>query len=192
MHCNKLIGGLAACLVVVLAGCRGDGGTEGLPRHFDQKSDAEKMAYMMKEVTPDSVARFAIDASLGRIPGGKIDTLSTANLYALEHYRGENSDVYIQEFEHYKATKPLVDRMRLEKWMGNYDDTALGYQLGLEYVGYIREHNLSVKDVEIEITQLHRQADQQMYDRFMTGFRVALENDRGKDLSDDIYRRFSR
>lgn len=188
---KKLLGTLVLILIITMTGCKGGSGTQGLPGDFMQMSDSQRLAYMMKEVKPDSLARFVCDAALGKIKGAKIDTLSTANLYVMEHYRDENVEIYIQEFDNYKASKPLVERMKLEKWLGNYDDTALGYQLGLEYVGYIREHNLSVKQIEQEISQLHRQTDPQLYNRFITGFKVALENDRGKDLNEEIYRRFA-
>lgn len=181
---------LLICLAAV--GCGRHSGDGDFPSDFDEMNDSEKVAYMMKHSEPDSVARFLCKASLGKISGVKIDTLATANLYALEHYKGENLDLYSREFEDYKASLPLADKLKMEKMTGTYDDDAIGYQLGLEYVGYIREKHLGVKDIEKDISRLHKVADAKTFERFMTGFKVALENDRGKDLPEEIYRRFCR
>lgn len=181
-----------AALSVVFVGCGSKNGGGDFPSDFYEKNDAAKMTYMIKNVEPDSVARFLCNAALGRIKGVSIDTLATANLYCLEHYRGENLDIYSREFDDYKATLPLAYKMKIEKMNGTYDDDALGYQLGLEYVGYIREHKLQTKEIDKELSQLRKQVDNETFEKFMTGFRVALENDRGKDLPENVYMRYSR
>lgn len=177
-------------IVLLFSSCGRHGGASDFPKDFSEMNDSQRMEFMMKNVDPDSVARFLYDAALGKIPGIKIDTLATAHLYALEHYRGDNWDIYSNEFENHRATLSLAESMRIEQMMGVIDHDALGYQLGLQFVGQIRERHLKEKEIEKEILELRKNADAETYQRFLIGFRLALKNDRGKDLSESIYNRF--
>ncbi len=184
-------------MVIMLAGmcsCSGkkDAGA-GFDADFGKLSDGEKVAYMMEHVSPDSVARFICEASLGHIEGVKIDTLSLATLYAYEHYKTEaDIQTFSSEMDDYVAHLPLEGRMQIMKMLGEVDAQALGYQLGLEYVDHIRLDSVTPAEVKREIAEFKRAcgADSMMYQRFLTGFKVALEVDRGKDLPEEIYVQF--
>lgn len=184
----------AVAIAAVSVGCSGGGsGAEQLPVNFDAMSDAERMAYMMEHVSPDSVARFICDASLGRAGDVHIDTLATATLYVYEHYRDSALVAFSQEYENYSESLPVADKMRLYSMAGVEDPMGLGYRLGLEYVSQIRERQMSLAQVDEEIVAL-RQAcgeDTLTYQRFLKGFQTVLRIDHGKDLPEEIYNRFA-
>ena len=67
------IAGVAA----VLAACKGgksDAG-ESFPADFNALPDTARVAYVMKNTTPDSVARFICRAALGQVKGAGIESL---------------------------------------------------------------------------------------------------------------------
>lgn len=181
-----------AFFAIGFSACKKHNPAGDFPSDFNTKSDSEKVAYVMQRTTPDSVARFLCNASIGRIPGIKIDTLSTATLYAYDHYKGKDIETFQAEFDNYSSSLPLTPKMQLLFKAGTEDPVKLGYQLGLEYVSQIREKNMSVNDVEKEISEFKKAcgSDTDTYTRFIQGFKFALESDRGKDLNEEIYRRF--
>ncbi len=73
--------------MVSVCSCGGKNGSGDFPDNFGTIGDAGRVSYMMKNVTPDSVARFICDAALGKVEGARIDSLPTATLYAYEHYK---------------------------------------------------------------------------------------------------------
>ncbi len=172
-------------------GCRKHGSAD-LPSDFDEKTDAQKVEWLMSATTPDSVARFICRASIGEHEDATIKSLSQASLYAYEHYTGEDLSTFQIAYDEYVATLPLAPKMKLLYQAGQLDPIGMGYQLGLEYVGQIREQKKSVQDIESEIAEFKRACgkDQDTYDRFITGFHTALEADHGQDLSEEVYRRF--
>lgn len=186
----------AAVFCVILCGCsgRGKGDGNGVPDNFGTIGDAGRMAYMMRTVAPDSVARFLCDASLGRLEWARIDSVPAAALYVYEHY---NDDVKVgefnDEFDRYMASLPLKDKMRMYLLSGKSSLESVGYDLGLEYVGNIREKGLKVKDVDGEIADFRKACgdDKETYNRFVKGFKTVLTLDHGHDLPEDIYRKFS-
>lgn len=184
----------AVALTAVSVGCSGGGNSaKDMPVNFAAMSDAERMAYMMEHVSPDSVARFICDAALGRTGDVHIDTLATATLYVYEHYRDSALVAFSQEYESYSQSLPVADKMRLYSMAGIDDPMGMGYQLGLEYVSQIRERNMSVAQIDEELAAL-RQAcgeDTLTYQRFLKGFQTVLRIDRGKDLPEEIYNRFA-
>lgn len=178
-------------LSVSLVGCsKKDSGS--FPADIAKKSDAEKVAYMMKNATPDSVARFICYASLGKNPDVKIDSLAIATLYAYENYRDKDVAAFGESYDATVAGMPLSDKMKLYRMAGTEDPQALGYSLGLEYMSKIRLQNMSVKDVEREVLEFKKACanDTSTYRRFIIGFRAVLNADRGKDVSEAIYQRF--
>lgn len=182
--------GVTSC---ILASCKGKGGNDGeFPDDFATMNDAGKVAFVMRHAEPDSVARFIIDASLGRVEEVKIDTFANATLYAYEHYRGTELDKFAIEFESYRENLSLPDKMKVLAMAGEVNPDNMGFQLGLEYVARIRDKKMSVADVEKEIKAFQDACkdNPQTYERFMTGFRTVLELDRGKDLDEKVYQRF--
>lgn len=163
-----------------------------LPANFATMTDGERMAYMMRRVEPDSVARFLCYASLGRVPGAKIDTLAIAYLYAVENYRGADNDRFGAAFEFVLKELSLEDKMHTQLALGLSDTLQVGYELGLGYVGQIRSHNLKPAEIDRQISSFRSACggDTATYKRFVKGFRTALAVDSGKDLSADIYRKY--
>ncbi|MCM1152955.1 MAG: hypothetical protein NC328_04825 [Muribaculum sp.] len=183
------------CIAVgmaVLSGCKGKTGTGEFPSGFNQKTDKEKVEYLMANYPPDSVARMLCRGAIGLEPEMKIDTLGMATVYAYEKYTGEDLDRFQHEFDSYGASLPLPLKMKLYFKAAINDPMQLGYQLGLEYVSQIREQHKSVAQIEEEIKEFRKAcgSDTETYRRFITGFHIALEEDHGKDLSEDVYRRF--
>lgn len=185
----------AVALLSATASCGGSKSDEtALPENFNTIGDNGRVAYMMRTVTPDSLARFMCDASLGRLDWARIDSLAAASLYVYENYHDEEAaGRFSEEFERYSASLPLEDKMRLYIMSGKSDANSLGYDLGLEYVNYIREHNITAAQAEKEINAFRAKCadDPDTYRRFVKGFRVVLEADHGHDLPEEVYNKFS-
>lgn len=163
-----------------------------MPEDFDRFSDTAKVAYMMEIVSPDSVARFICDAALGKSEAARITAFPEASAYAYQHYADSNLIVFSQELDYYSANLPLPEKMKIYSLAGQMDPQRLGYELGLEYVGYIRENKANVEEVKKEIDALKTACgeDSLTYIRFLKGFKTVLQADRGKDLPEEIYNVF--
>ena len=190
MKIRNLFSGLILC--AVLGSCGSKGGSGDFPENFDKIGDAGRVAYMMKTVSPDSVARFICDASLGKVEGARIDTITTATLYAYENYKNDDLSLFSDEFDNYSANLPLPEKMKIYSLSGKTDPQGLGYQFGLEYVNSIRMKRMKAEDVEKELAEFKKACgpDHDTYRRFVKGFKTVLELDKGNDLPADIYNRF--
>ena len=165
---------------------------KGLPQGFAKFSDTEKVGYVMKHVEPDSVARFIIDATLGRLGDVKIDSINVAATYAYANFNDSSLLAYSVAFDDYSQALPLPDKMRIYVAVGKSVPQQLGYQLGLEYVSQIRSNHKSVGDVRQEMEEFRKVCadDTVTYTRFVKGFQTALEVDHGQDLPEEIYNAF--
>ena len=187
----------AMCLAVVTA-CGGkDNSSSAFPKDFNRRTDEEKVAYMMKHATPDSVARFICYAAMGELSGVKIDTLAMATLYAYETYKDKDLETFGIAFDTFSEKLPLHKKMLLRKLIATEDPMQLGYALGLEYVNSIRIDKKSAKAVEEEIAQLKSACstnpeDSAMYPRFLKGFEVALSIDGSSDVPPEIFAKYGR
>lgn len=184
---------MAMCgAAVIMPSCGGKGGSGDFPDNFGTIGDAGRVAYMMKAVSPDSVARFICDAALGKIEGARIDSLPTATLYAYEHYKDTDLASFAAQYDSYSQSLPLEEKMKLYALAGSYDPQQLGYQLGLEYVGNIRSKKMTADEVAAELAAFKKACsrDHDTYRRFVKGFKVVLELEKGNGISGDIYRRF--
>lgn len=182
----------AIVLALCSCGSGGKGGANGLPENFDRMSDNQRVAALMKIITPDSLAHLLVDASLGRMEGVRIDTLAMATLYAYEQYHGDDLNKFSQEFDDYCQSQSLADKMRLYAMTGKVDPQQMGFQLGLEYVGYIRDNQISEKQIDEELAAFKKAcaSDPDTYERFLKGFKTVLEVDKGKDLPANIYQKY--
>lgn len=146
----------------------------------------------MKHASPDSVARFICDAALGKIKGVKIDTIGLAVLQAYENYRDSDLVKFSETFDTYGKAQPLPDKMKLLMLSGQNDPQGLGYQLGLEYVGDLREKKMTVEQAVKEVEALRKACgdDTATFVRFLKGFQTVLRIDHGKDLSEELYQKF--
>lgn len=183
-----------AALLAACCSCgSGSSGAAPFPAGFDALDDAAKVRFVMDNASPDSVARFICRAALGHVPEGRIDTLAVASAYAYENYADTALMLFSREFDSYSASLPLADKMRIYYMAGTCDAQRLGYELGLEYVGHIREAHMGVADIKSEISAFRDACrdDSMTYVRFVKGFRTALRADRNRDLPDEVYREFS-
>ncbi len=183
----------AAMAAMLFAGCGNKNNGNAFDEGFDQLSDGQKVAYVMQNADPDSVARFICDAALGKVPGATIKSLPEATLYAYENYKDEaRLQTFSSTYDEYVASRPLDDKMRLMKMAGEIDMQGIGLQLGLEYVDRIRSDHKNAAQVQKEIESFRKACagDPDTFRRFLTGFKVALEEDHGKDLPEDIYNKF--
>lgn len=162
------------------------------PDGFDKQTDIERVTYMMQRVSPDSLARFVIDGALGRNPGAPIDSLAMTTLYIYEHLQGVDVDAFSVQYDNYVESLPLNDKMKVYMLAGSDDPQGLGYRLGLEYLGSIRENNKNAEQIEKELKAFRKACgnDTATYRRFIKGFQTVLEVDSGKDIAQDIYTRF--
>lgn len=185
----------AGCLLAVsLSSCKGkDKNRSGnFPENFNSLSETARVAYVMKNATPDSVARFICAASLGDVEGTKLDSLGIVTNYVYSNYNSDDQETFGVAYDKYIEELPLAKKMKLRAMAGIDDPQGLGYQLGLEYMDRIREKNMTVDEVAKELDEFKRACanDTATYERFLIGFRVVLEQDKGKDVNRAIYERF--
>lgn len=179
-------------LVFLASGCSGHSGSEsGLPSNFKNLSTEDKMAYLMSNLTPDSAARYVCEASMGKIYNSRME-LQQARNYVYENCSQEQIGQFESAIEAYEEELPLHERVRFSKLAAVENPDIYSYELGLQYVGSIREFNKSVEDVDQELGKLRKecQADPDFYRRFIIGFKKALELDHGRDLNEKIYQKF--
>ena len=181
-------------LSVSSCGGKDKGENTGFPSNFDTIGDAGRVAYVMRTSSPDSVARFVVNAALGRVPGARLDTMANATLYVFSNYNSDDQTIFAEEYERLESELTLTERMQLFKKGGSEDPQSFGLDLGLSYLSRVREQNLSAKDVEAEIAEFKKScgADTMTYVRFVKGFTTALEYDKGKDVKKEIYNKFSK
>lgn len=180
-------------VILMVPACGGkDRSASAFPDGFASLSDEQKVIYMMEHASADSVARFIIYASLGKIDGVRIDTLNNATLKAYETYTDTALQTFSWEFDRVSEELPLHDKMRLRALVGAEDPQGLGLTLGLEYMNQIRVKGMIADEVAAELQELKRASadDPDMYARFLIGFRTVLRYDRNSDMPSDIYRRF--
>lgn len=146
----------------------------------------------MQHASADSVARFIIYASLGRVQGVTIDTLNNATLQAYENYTDTALQTFSWEFDRLAEELPLYDKMRLRALVGAEDPQGLGLTLGLEYMNQIRVKKMSVAQVKEELKALKKSCadNPDVYARFLIGFRTVLRYDRNSDMPEEIYSSF--
>lgn len=179
--------------ILLIPACGGKGKNAGeFPDGFASLSDQQKVTYMMEHVSADSVARFIIYASLGKIEGVRIDTLNNATLKAYETYTDTALQSFSWEFDRIAEELPLHDKMRLRVLVGAEDPQGLGLTLGLEYLNQIRVKDMSVDEVLAELQALKKASadDPDLYARFLIGFRTVLRYDQNSDMPKEIYTRF--
>lgn len=174
-------------LIVILASCHKKEGVE-VPNYFNAMSVNDKMEYLMKELSPDSLAGFICAAALGEVENVNID-LQEAQLYAYEHYDENQIVEFVEGCKNFENTLPLHQKVKLVKLSATEDPEMYAYELGLSYVGDIREEKKTVDQVKDELEAFRRECkyDPDFYKRFMKGFKIALRNDRHKDLDDKIF-----
>lgn len=180
-------------LLIFIPACSGKGGDHNdFPKDFNSFSDQQKVAYMMDHAPADSVARFIIYASLGKIEGIRIDTINNATLTAYENYKDTALQTFSWEFDRLSEELPLPDKMKLRSLVGAEDPQGLGLTLGLEYLNQIRVKGMTAKDVLAELNELKKACadDPDLYARFIIGFRTVLRYDKNSDMPKDIYTTF--
>lgn len=189
---KRIVPIIVMSLLIVASACKGKGGDSGFPEGFQKLSDAQKVDYMMQHVSADSVARFIIFASLGKIEGVKIDTISNASLRAYENYTDTALQTFSWEFDRVSEELPLHDKMRLRALVGTEDPQGLGLTLGLEYLNQIRVKGMTADQVLEELKELKKACadDPDTYARFVIGFRTVLRYDKNSDMPADIYTKF--
>ena len=180
-------------LILLIPACgKKSNESNGFPEGFASLSDEGKVVYMMEHASADSVARFIIYASLGRIEGVRIDTLNNATLKAYETYTDTALQTFSWEFDRVSEELPLHDKMRLRALVGSEDPQGLGLTLGLEYLNQIRVKGMTADEVLAELQALKKASadDPDMYARFLIGFRTVLRYDKNSDMPKEIYSRF--
>lgn len=180
---------LGVCMLFIAAcGGKGDGKAK-LPSNFNSIGDAGRVEYMMSRISPDSLACFILRGALGQIEGVRIDTLGMATNAAYMKLTGDSTVSFANAYDSLYNVLPLSDKARILSMAGSDDPQGLGYRLGLEYVGDVRDNNKDVQSVIKEIEALREACgnDTSTYTRFMVGFRTALSVDRGRDLKKEIY-----
>lgn len=146
----------------------------------------------MTKVAPDSVARFLYSAATGKVKSADTLNLNVAYLYALENYKGDELEKFTAEYDLYRDKLPLIDKMKFYYKEGMLDSLAVGLQLGLGYLASVRENHKNVKTAREEILKFKEACadDTATYHQFLVGLRFALQNDRGRDLDENIYNEF--
>ena len=162
-----------------------------LPSSFSSLSTDEKMEYLMKNLPPDSVAIFICDAAMGKNNDSRIE-LGEAVAYAYNNYKEADQITFDEAFNRYGEKLPLYEKNKFYNLANLMDPDVFGYEIGLKYVGTIREESKTVKEVKEEVDRFMKECknDPETYKRFMKGFKEALQYDRGHDLDEQIYTQF--
>lgn len=181
---------VALAIVLSLAACSG-GDRNKLPDNFKSLSTEDKMEYLMASLSPDSTARYICDVAMGKVYNSRIELQQAVN-YAYSHYSEDDQVAFAQAFVDYEQALPLHEKVKFAKLAATEDPDMYSYELGLRYVGDIRENAKSVDQVASELAKLSKEckSDPDFYKRFMKGFKTALELDRHHDLDDKIYVKF--
>lgn len=177
-------------LAIFLIACS-KGDKSNLPENFKSLSTDDKMAFLMDHMTPDSLARFLCNSAMGKVYNSRIE-LQPAMAYAYEHYNEDDQVAFALACEEYQQSLPLHEKVKFAKLAATEDPDIMSYELGLAYVGDIRENHKDVAQVTEEIDKLTKEcrSDPDFYKRFMKGFKTALRLDRHRDLDDKIYLKF--
>lgn len=181
----------AICFVcVLLSGCSKEK-TADLPNNFNNLSNDQKMEYLMDKLPPDSVAVFVCDVAMGKVYDSRIE-LGEAMTYAYTHYDQDQVVAFDDAMANYQSKLPLHEQVKFTKLSDLIDPEMYSYELGLKYVGVIREEELDVKQAKEQVDLLMKEckSDPDFYKRFIKGFKAALNNDRGRDLDNNIYTLF--
>lgn len=180
-------------LILLISACGGKkSDANKFPDDFNTLSDEQKVAYIMQHASADSVARFIIYASLGKIEGVRIDSLNIATLKAYETYTDTALQTFSWEFDRIAEELPLHDKMHLRAIIGTENPQGLGLTLGLEYMNQIRVKGMTSDQVMEELKELKRASadDPDLYARFLIGFRTVLRYDHNADMPKEIYDTF--
>ncbi|MDE7403169.1 MAG: hypothetical protein K2M87_07135 [Muribaculaceae bacterium] len=181
-------------LSIILLSCRGKSESDSqFPENFNKIGDAGRIDWLKSRIPADSLARFIIYGALDINKSARIDTLATATNHAYEVLHGEELDLFCTEYDALAERLPLADKVRLYLLAGSEDPQRLGYRLGLEYMGNIRDDNKNAAQVEKELREFKKACgtDTAMYRRFITGFHTVLNIDHGTDVPEEIYRKFA-
>lgn len=184
---------LFAILLPLLIGCgRGKGSHNAYPDDFKTMGDSSKIDWLAGKIPADSLARFILYSALGRNGDIRIDSLAIATNHAYEILSGDDLDLFSAQYDSTVESLPLDDKMQVYMLAGSEDPQKLGYKLGLEYMGCVRDGHKSVGEVEKELASFKKAcgSDTATYRRFLIGFRTVLEVDKGKDVPQAIYEKF--
>lgn len=149
------------------------------------------MEYLMQQMPADSLARYLCNSAMGKVYNSRIE-LQPAMSYAYDHLSEEDQVKFAQAMEEYQANLPLHEKVRFAKLEAIQDPDVFSYELGLDYVGSIREEEKDIPRISKELEDLKKEckSDPEFYKRFMKGFKTALTYDRHHDLDENIYKKF--
>lgn len=182
---------LGSVALLFMISCTKNEVTASMPKDFNSLSTDDKMAYLMESMAPDSLAAFLCEAAMGKVHNVRIE-LPQARVYVYDHYNEDQIVEFESEIALYEKSLPLHDKVKFSKLTATEDPERYSYELGLGYVGYIRENKKSPQEVDDELAKLKSECryDTAFYTRFMKGFKLALEYDRFHDLDEKIYQQF--
>lgn len=179
---------LIACLASI--SCK-KSDSVSLPGNFKNLPSEDQMQYLMANMPPDSLANFLCDAALGKKYDVRIE-LPVVRAYAYEHYSEDEIVAFESAISNYEKSLPLYEKVRFAKMAIAEDPDMYTYELGLAYVGTIRDEKKDIQQVSEELDKFRKECkiDKDFYKRFMKGFKTALIYDRHHDLDDKIYQKF--
>lgn len=181
-------------LVITITSCgkKNSDNNGPYPANFASLGDTGRVAYVMKNAEPDSVARFIIRGALGELPGARIDSLGIVTNYVYSAYDPEKQVIFGEEYDRFIGALPLAKQMKIYSIAGEADAQGLGYELGLNYMSQIRDRNMTAEEVSRDIEEFRKAcgSDTVTYKRFMIGFKTVLQNDKDIDVNSEIYRKY--
>ena len=194
--CISSILGILGIVTLILTGCKSKSNEAetGFPSALNAGSDADRVAYVMQNATPDSVARFVCMAAIGRVPGTHIDTMAIATAYAYDHYNDADRETFGEAMDRFVEALPLADRMLIYRKAGADNMQGLGYELGLEYLARIRENQMSLQEVDQEIEAFKEACvdDTLTYNRFLIGLKTAIIADSNNSVPAAVAQKYGR
>lgn len=165
---------------------------DALPGNFNSLPTEKKMETLVKTMSPDSLAVFLNEAAMGKIEGVNIN-LPEALDYVYLHYDEKDQVAFVEADTRFEESLPLPEKVKYSEKAHPDDREEYFINVGLMYVGVIRDRNLTAAKAKEEVDAFMKECratNPVLYQRFIKGFKTALRYDRGRDLDERIYNQF--
>lgn len=153
--------------------------TEKLPAEFQQLNDTAKVAYMMKRLAPDSMARFVCNSALNKIPLSPIDSFAATVRYLYTAYNDSDLVVFCEELNTYPATLSPSEKIKIYLMASENKPARLGYRMGKDYAAELKKGKISLEIMkeEIEIIKDSLRQDSNDFNKFFAGLKTGLNSE---------------
>lgn len=168
---------IISVIICANAGCKKSGIYKNLPEDFSNFADTAKVAYLMGEISPDSLARFICDEVLKPDSIKLINSLNESVRYAYIKYPDSLRIIFGKEIDAYSDNLPLENKTRLYYLAKGDDPIRLGYKIGKEYIQSFHEGKNQYDELNkvLEIFEIVSNDGNEFMYKLQTGIKTALQ-----------------